>query len=367
MSNLLLGIILDTLLVIPIGFVVSILTERVASLDVLSRRFPKAWNTLIKILVIFLSWNYFIHPNLLTCCSLDLHLNKDMDQVQTHWFLVFALGMLRVVLFSTAAKLGLTLQPVGLTGGIACGKTTVAQMLQHPSQYYQRDAFVVIDLDAIAHDILIPGKLGPDSAYQRVIDAFPEHDILVDPPSANDDTCLNREKLHIDRRKLGDVIFKEPSKRKVLNKITHPLISKIMMKRIVKEGLIPSSSQSSVVSVDIPLLFEIGLQMRLLFGLKVVVACHPDIQLKRLMSRNQDLTEEQCKDRIQSQIPIEKKVQMADIVIWNNGTVEDLVRNVEDARQQILARTHAIWGITLSKSILILGILTVCQWMQGIV
>lgn len=363
----LLNIILDSLYVILMGFVVSILTERVASLDVLSRRFPMAWNTLIKILVTFLSWNYFIHPSLLRCYSLKLNLNEHVDQVQNHSFLVVAFWMLRVILFSTAAKLGSTLQPVGLTGGIACGKTTVAQMLQQSSQYFQRDAFTVIDLDVIAHDILVPGKLGPDSAYQRVIDAFPEHDILVDHPSAkDDDKSLCREKSHIDRRKLGSVIFKEPSKRKVLNKITHPLISKIMMKRIVKEGLFPSASQSSVVAVDIPLLFEIGLQMRLLFKLKIVVACHPDIQLKRLMSRNQDLTEEQCKDRIQSQIPIEKKVYMADIVIWNNGAVEDLVRNVEDARQQILARTHAIGGITLSKSILILGILTLFQWMRDI-
>lgn len=344
------NIIIHTLLMIPIGFAVSVLTERVASLEVLTRRFPQAWNTLIKILVTFLSWNYIIHNNTSSCFRLNRNIHPNFDPTQDPWCLI-AVILLRAVVFSAASKLGSALQPVGLTGGIACGKTTVAQMLRQSSQYHKRDAFVVIDLDTIAHDILIPGKLGSDSAYQRVIDAFQEHDILED--SSTDDNHGNKhENAHIDRRKLGSIIFQEPSKRKVLNKITHPLISKIMMKRIINEGIFPTSSQTSVVAVDIPLLFEIGMQMRILFGLTVVVACHPDLQLKRLMNRNQDLTKEQCKDRIKSQIPIEKKVCMADIVILNNGTVEDLEHKVEDARQQILARTRAFGNITLSKAVL---------------
>ena len=116
-----------------------------------------------------------------------------------------------------------------------------------------------------------------------------------------------------------------------------------------------SDENTSIVSVDIPLLYEVGLVMRLLFGIKVVVACDEDVQLKRLMDRNKDLTKEQCLERIKSQIPVQKKAKMADIVIWNNGSRDELVLQVEEARSQIISRSHALMGFSLSDAIFYLS------------
>jgi dephospho-CoA kinase len=257
----------------------------------------------------------------------------------------------RSALFYTGARLGATLQPVGLTGGIACGKSSVSKLLREPSKAISKDAFAVIDVDAIAHDILVQGKMGVDCGYKRVVNAFSGDDIFVE----------SNEEVHvpsIDRRKLGDVIFRDTGKRRALNRITHPLISRIMIKQIVREGFRPSNSDTSIVSVDIPLLYEVGLVMRLLFGIKVVVACNEDVQLHRLMERNKDLTKEQCQDRIKSQIPVTKKAQMADIVIWNNGTMDDLLLQVEDVRKEVLTRSHAFFGVTLAKLVFIAGLST---------
>ena len=259
--------------------------------------------------------------------------------------------VLRCILFYVGAKLGSTLQPVGLTGGIACGKSTVSMLLRDASKKITQDAFVVIDVDAIAHDILVPGEMGTDCGYKRVVNAFSGQDIFV----TSDADAIDAP---IDRRKLGDIIFRDPTKRRALNGITHPLISKIMIKLIVREGLSPSMKDTSIVSVDIPLLFEVGLKMRILFGIKVVVACDEDLQLKRLMERNKDLTREQCEQRIKSQIPVSDKAKMADIVIWNSGTMDDLVLQVENARREVLNRSHAFMGISLAKVIAVGGILT---------
>jgi len=255
----------------------------------------------------------------------------------------------RCALFYTGATLGATLQPVGLTGGIACGKSSVSKLLREPSKEISKDAFAVIDVDAIAHDILVPGQMGVDCGYKRVVNAFCGDDIFVES---------NEEVPSIDRRKLGDIIFRDTGKRRALNRITHPLISRIMMKQIVREGFHPSNADTSIVSVDIPLLYEVGLVMRLLFGIKVVVACNEDVQLQRLMERNKDLTKEQCQDRVKSQIPVTKKAQMADIVIWNNGSMDDLLLQVEDVRKEVLTRSHAFLGVTPAKLVFVAGLLT---------
>ena len=87
--------------------------------------------------------------------------------------------------------------------------------------------------------------------------------------------------------------------------------------------------------------------------------CDENIQLKRLMARNNDLTREQCESRIKSQIPIGKKVNMADIVIWNNGTVDDLALQVESARKKVMNRSFAFLGITLPACIVLACVLTI--------
>ena len=151
----------------------------------------------------------------------------------------------------------------------------------------------------------------------------------------------------IDRRKLGDVVFKDKNKRRKLNSITHPKIIKIMIKRILYEGLnlnrfviLTNNSKKKrkkvrrrVVCIDIPLLFEGGLPMKLLFGSAIiVVSCNPTLQLQRLQNRNTDLTLDQCKERIASQIPIDEKAKLAQFVIMNNGSFKSLKNEVEEVK-----------------------------------
>ena len=129
-----------------------------------------------------------------------------------------------------------------------------------------------------------------------------------------------------------------------------------MLKRVVTWNLFRTASDTAnkMVAVDIPLLFEVGTMMKILFGLKVVVACKPSTQLKRLMSRNADLTEEQCQNRVDSQMPVADKVNMADVVIWNDGDMDALEAEVEKARADICARVGG-WGVSVSKVVLLLG------------
>jgi dephospho-CoA kinase len=235
----------------------------------------------------------------------------------------------RVFLLLTGVVIGTALQPVGLTGGIATGKSTVSSLLS--SQGDETD-FVIIDIDGIAHDILLPEKLGKNSVYHRLVHEFGT-EIL--------DTKDNAAVPLIDRRKLGDIVFKDRQKRKRLNSITHPKIIKTMLQRILSAGLNFKSKQRRVVCADIPLLFEGGLPMRMLFGTIVVVSCNPDVQLERLQKRNSDLTIDQCRERIASQMPVELKARKAHKVIRNDGEMKDLKSQVLQVKKEV---TRAIIG-----------------------
>jgi len=268
------------------------------------------------------------------------------------------LQVVHLLIYTTGIKIGQALQPVGLTGGIATGKSTVSRLLQQQSTSdadAKKDTdeveFVIIDVDGIAHDILLPTY--NDSVYKRLVDEFGTDILMRDETASGSGGKDTTRRPLIDRRKLGDVVFKDRSKRRKLNSITHPKIIKIMMKRILYEGLnlgmfmIPSSSNNNkktkrkrkarrVVCVDIPLLFEGGLPMKLLFGSAIiVVSCNPTLQLQRLQSRNTDLTLDQCKERIASQIPIEKKAKLAHYVIVNNGSLKSLQKEVEEVKLQV--------------------------------
>lgn len=179
---------------------------------------------------------------------------------------------------------------IGLTGSIASGKSTVAKMLEEMN-------FPIVDADQVARVVVEPGK----QALQEIIEQFGE-DILLE------DGQLNRQKL-------GSIIFHDPSKRTVLNNIMHPAIRKEMLAQRdywVEQG-------AEVVVMDIPLLFESKLQH---FVEKIlVVSVKEDTQLTRLMERNQ-LSEEDAKARISSQLPLSVKEAGADAVIYNNDSVE---------------------------------------------
>ena len=283
----------------------------------------------------------------------------------------FILALVSVSFFScnllllVGVILGSVLQPVGLTGGIATGKSTVSSLMQ---QNIDKDdnnniveEFVIIDVDGIALDILLPNKLGNDSVYDRLVSEFGKGILVEDKGS-------NSFAPNIDRRKLGDIVFQDRQKRRKLNSITHPKIIKIMLKRIVLAGLnlkqlfekpTKRRSRRRVVCVDIPLLFEGGLPMLLLFGTIIVVTCKPDVQLERLHKRNPDLTIEQCRHRIASQIPVEEKARKAHVVIRNDGDIKALKCQVQkmkaDVGEKVCSKQYR--GIELSW--LLFGIMVI--------
>ncbi|MBJ7910255.1 dephospho-CoA kinase [Bacillus anthracis] len=178
---------------------------------------------------------------------------------------------------------------IGLTGGIASGKSTVSQMFRELS-------IPVIDADIIAREVVEKGK----PAYNKIAEVF--------------GTEVLQEDGELDRPKLGSVVFYNEEKRLQLNKIVHPAVREEMNRQkemYIKEGM-------QAVVLDIPLLFESKLTS--LVDRVLVVAVKPHTQLERLMKRN-NFSEEEATARIQSQMPLEEKVKNADEVINNDGTI----------------------------------------------
>jgi dephospho-CoA kinase len=224
------------------------------------------------------------------------------------------------------------------------GKSTVGKLLLDTTTNTEVDkpaVFRIIDTDKIGHQILLsPARLArqnddqgdryvvasDDSVFQRVVATFGDKSV--------DNKNILTDEGEIDRRKLGDIIFQDVDKRKALNRITHPCIIRVMLQQLMVGSLF---SRGSVVCADVPLLFESG-SMRWLFGLIIVVACDPDLQYRRLCQRNPDLTEKQCRDRIATQIPIDRKASLADIAIWNDGTLDALSAKVSRVKLDLQHR-----------------------------
>jgi dephospho-CoA kinase len=187
---------------------------------------------------------------------------------------------------------------IGLTGGIACGKSTVSELLT-------RRGAILIDADQLAREVVEPGA----PALAEVVREFGESVL-------HEDGSLNRKKL-------GQVIFEDPAKRKTLEGLLHPSIRRLMLARMEEhERLHPDK----LVIVDVPLLYES--QMEELFQEVLVVSADPAIALERLMSRN-SLSREEAEQRLEAQMPIEWKKEWADYVIDNSGPLEDTEVQVE--------------------------------------
>ncbi|PAE24147.1 dephospho-CoA kinase [Bacillus sp. 7894-2] len=195
---------------------------------------------------------------------------------------------------------------VGLTGGIASGKSTVSSLLIEKG-------YTVIDADIEARLAVEKGE----EAYQEIVRHFGERVLLKDGS--------------IDRGELGSIIFHDEKERKVLNSIVHPAVRKRMTAK--KEQAISHNEQ--LIILDIPLLFESKLQY--MCDKTLLVYADEDIQLQRLMQRNQ-LSEKEAMARIQSQLPLREKKELADAVIDNNGTIEE----TEKQLWSILKKWNAI-------------------------
>lgn len=189
------------------------------------------------------------------------------------------------------------LKVVGLTGGIASGKSTVAQ-------WYRKWGVPVIDADALAKMVLEPDG----EAYENVVEHFGE-DILT-------------EGGHIDRQKLGAKVFDSPEQRRVLEGFTHPAIA-----RLARRGLeLVENAGEPMAFYEAALLVETGVHKGL--DRLVVVSCSITKQLERIIARD-GLSKSAAAARIASQYPLSDKVAVADYVIDNEG---DLDRTEQQAR-----------------------------------
>ncbi|WP_312471109.1 dephospho-CoA kinase [Neobacillus sp.] len=194
---------------------------------------------------------------------------------------------------------------IGLTGGIASGKSTVSNMLKEMD-------ISIIDADVESRLAVEKGE----PAYLKIIAEFGKEILLEDE--------------EIDRQKLGSIIFHHSEKRKLLNDIVHPEVRRRMNKQIEVAKL----NKEKVIVLDIPLLFESKLTN--MVDKTILVYVDNETQLQRLIERN-NLTTVDAEARIRSQMPLSEKVKLADEVIDNNGSVMDTKKQLID----ILNR----WGI----------------------
>ena len=203
---------------------------------------------------------------------------------------------------------------VGITGGIACGKTTVSDILTEKGA-------IPINADEIGHQLL----KADSPVIDELTDAF-GHDIL----EASGD---------VSRKKLGAIVFKDKAARERLNGILHPLIierSRGHARQLVTED------PTCVVLLDAPLLIEAGAYDTV--DLIVVVTASPETQLRRTLERGEaqgrPLTETEVQARIDAQMPLTEKVKYADVVIENEGSHEALHKQVAALWERLQQRSE---------------------------
>ena len=194
---------------------------------------------------------------------------------------------------------------VGLTGGIACGKSAVAA-------YLREKGYPVINADRVGHIVLTPGQ----TAYDQILETFGKG-ILT----------KNKE---INRKALGNIIFNDRQAREHLNKISHPPIAKLIEERLLDFSRFLDSGKS--VFLEAALLIES--QWRTRCDKIWVVTAPTDQILQRLQLRN-GLTAEQAQARIDSQLRHEERLPYADVVLENHGLLADLLKQVDRALAQL--------------------------------
>ena len=196
---------------------------------------------------------------------------------------------------------------VGLTGGIASGKSTVAKI-------FVKNGAHLIDFDRLAHEVQEPEK----PAWKEVVNHFGEEILQPDKK--------------IDRVKLGNIVFADKEKLSKLNNIVHPLVYQEWQSRLEKIG---KKEKHAIVLSDIPLLFEGNMQD--LFDLTILVLIAPEEQISRLIMRN-GVIKEEAEKRLKSQMPISEKISLADIVIDNEGSISETEKRVGQVWKELLRR-----------------------------
>ena len=192
---------------------------------------------------------------------------------------------------------------VGLTGGIASGKSTVAKILE-------RLGTAIVDADVLSREVVEPGQ----PAWNDIVSTFGAEILQSDQT--------------LDRQKLRTIIFNQPAARKQLEAIIHPRVRALAEQRIRER----SEAGYAVVIYVVPLLFEGNLQD----GLRpvILVACDVNVQRQRLVERDQ-LDRTAAQKHIEAQMSLEEKRRLADYVIENNGSLDDLERQVGEVLAKI--------------------------------
>lgn len=189
---------------------------------------------------------------------------------------------------------------IGLTGGIASGKSVVSARLRELGA-------VIVDADAIAREVVEPGQ----PAFERIVEEFGPEVVSKDG--------------RLDRAKLGAIIFANPALRSRLNEITHPEVKRLAQERIDEAA---SANESAVIVYDVPLLVEAGVDSEHPFDLIVVVDATQEIRLERLI-KIRGLSREEARRRIDSQADDSSRLAIADVVIDANGQLQDTLDQVD--------------------------------------
>ena len=197
---------------------------------------------------------------------------------------------------------------VGLTGGIASGKSVVASAFARKGAYVHR-------ADEEAHGLMAPGR----PAWKRIVARFGKE--------------ILRPDRTIDRKVLGAIVFRDAAARRDLEGIVHPLVIRAMKKtasRLAREG------RHALFVSEAALIFEAGLEKA--FDRIVVAYCPADLQLRRLMERDA-IGPEEARRRLSAQMSPDEKRARADYVIDTSGAFEDT-----------LARTEAVWSFLMEEA-----------------
>jgi len=197
---------------------------------------------------------------------------------------------------------------VGLTGSVGTGKSTVTNLFRDLGVY-------VIDWDELARSVTRPRS----KAWKEITEYF--------------GTGILDDDLAIDRQRLATIVFSNKRKLEKLNRIVHPEVFR-EDQRITDE--ITGHDPDALIIKDIPLLFEVGLNMSV--DKIVVVTASEQTQLRRLKEKG--INRQDARNRMNSQLPLEEKVKSADFVIDNDGPLEDTKRQVEEVYSVLTKGSH---------------------------
>lgn len=196
---------------------------------------------------------------------------------------------------------------LGLTGSVGSGKSTVADMLS------QMAGAVIVDADAIVYELQQPGQ----DCLEEIVREFGDEILAADGS--------------LDRKKLGSIVFQKPDRLARLNAIMHPRVWDTMVRRVTE------LAHTELVVLMVPLLFEIGAD-RLCDAVAVVTLSEKERE-RRLRERD-NLTPEQILERLAAQMPQEQKVQRADYLIDNSGSIEQTLEQVRAMVEKLRSMAH---------------------------